>query len=185
MKNLQTVTEKQLQFLNKDGSYNRLLWDSAKNQTIKELFIQRNIFLNTSLLISHLIQSDDKGEYEEELFNVSYCYDFKTAAYDNGWELNTETNQYEKKGEELTYSTAEELCNNENIDPYHVEAYEFYSVSNYLHHKLKQKNEMTEEIFGLYIWGRATTGQAILLDSIISEICESIGILEGQPNEWE
>ena len=44
--------------------------------------------------------------------------------------------------------------------------------------------EQLKDFFGMTVWGRATTGQAILLDGVISEICSDMEILEGQANEW-
>ena len=34
------------------------------------------------------------------------------------------------------------------------------------------------------VWGRCTTGQAILLDGVITRICADMGILEGQEYAW-
>lgn len=66
------------------------------------------------------------------------------------------------------------------------EAYEHWVVSDWLADKLEAHGEMIiKDFLGLTIWGRATTGQAILLDHVISVICENMEILEGQVNEWK
>ena len=65
------------------------------------------------------------------------------------------------------------------------EIYEYWIVSPWLGEKLKDKGEPILERWGGWIWGRTCTGQAILLDNVISEICYEMGILDGQPHEWK
>lgn len=64
------------------------------------------------------------------------------------------------------------------------EIYEWWIVSEFLHRKLKEYNEPILEWGNNYYWGRTTTGQAILLDSVISSIAEEMEILEGQKYSW-
>lgn len=66
-----------------------------------------------------------------------------------------------------------------------TEIYEYWSVSSWLADKLKEKGQIIINECGFCIWGRQTTGQAILLDYVISQICEDLEILEGQKNEWK
>ncbi len=59
------------------------------------------------------------------------------------------------------------------LDPADAECdvYEHWIVTDWLADKLKAKGEMIErDFYGLTIWGRTTTGQAILLDSVICHI---------------
>jgi len=66
----------------------------------------------------------------------------------------------------------EEFVNNNYIDYDYIEAYEFYVVSDYLARQLQERGQMISfDIMGFTVWGRCTTGQAILLDSVISDIC--------------
>lgn len=160
-------------------------YNSTVNQSIKEKFVRREVVQNVNELMQHLIQSEDKGDYYDEIMNVCSTPDYENAAEYEGWILNEDTEQYEKEGEENTYETAQEVCENENIDYDYIEAYEFWSVTDYLAKKLEEKGEMVEEIFGLNVWGRCTTGQAILLDHVISVICEDMEILQGQKYSWE
>lgn len=62
------------------------------------------------------------------------------------------------------------------------EVYEWWHVGSWLCEKLEKKGEVV--IPHMNLWGRCTTGQAILLDSVISSICEDLEILEGQENDW-
>ena len=49
-------------------------------------------------------------------------------------------------------------------------AHEHWLVSDWLGDHLSQKGEMVAQLFGLTIWGRKTSGQAVYLDSVIAEI---------------
>jgi hypothetical protein len=51
------------------------------------------------------------------------------------------------------------------------EAYEHWIVSDWLADKLEERGEMiVRDFLGLTIWGRCTSGQAILLDGVICDI---------------
>lgn len=63
--------------------------------------------------------------------------------------------------------------------------FEYYLVSDYLANKLKEKNNIIVTDYNNPIWGRETSGQTILFDAVISEICYEMEILEGQQNSWE
>ncbi len=65
------------------------------------------------------------------------------------------------------------------------EIFEWWNVSEFLYNKLKEKGEpvFTPNNFN-YFWGRTCSGQAILLDSVISEICNEMEILDGQKFSW-
>ena len=52
------------------------------------------------------------------------------------------------------------------------EIYEFWSVSDWLYDKLKEKGEIVFECLDFNVWGRQTTGQAIKLDNVIQEIAK-------------
>ena len=55
--------------------------------------------------------------------------------------------------------------------PQYREIFEWWAVSNYLGQKLQERGELVhDDFFGLTIWGRCTTGQAIMLDSVIEDI---------------
>jgi hypothetical protein len=79
----------------------------------------------------------------------------------------------------------QELCENEGIEGYGNDALEHWIVSDYLARKLEEKGEaVSHDFFGLTIWGRGTSGQAILLDGVIGDIASDMEILKGQKNEW-
>lgn len=69
-----------------------------------------------------------------------------------------------------------EVSEIEDLDGEYIEVYEWWKVSSWLAGKLEEKGEIV--IDGECIWGRRTTGQAILLDYIISEICNDMELLK-------
>jgi len=50
------------------------------------------------------------------------------------------------------------------------EVYEFWAISKWLSEKLEEKGEIIFEMLDFIVWGRQTTGQAILMDNVIEEI---------------
>ncbi len=62
---------------------------------------------------------------------------------------------------------------------------EWIHVSNFLHDRLREKGHPVWNDGKVYMWGRTTTGQALLFDDVISEICSDMEIFEGQQNEWK
>jgi hypothetical protein len=64
------------------------------------------------------------------------------------------------------------------------EIFEWWIVSDFLYRKLKEQNEPVLEWGNNYYWGRGTSGQAIMLDGVISTICKEMEILDGQKYSW-
>lgn len=64
------------------------------------------------------------------------------------------------------------------------EIYCYYSVSEHLAHKLKQKGCAVCEYGIHYIYGREAFGQSITVDSVTNSICIDEEILEGQKYSW-
>lgn len=62
---------------------------------------------------------------------------------------------------------------------------EWLHVSNWLHNRLREKGEPVWNDGQVYVWGRISTGQSLLFDDVISEICSDMEILEGRKNEWK
>ena len=57
-----------------------------------------------------------------------------------------------------------------NDDDYPNEALEHWLVSEWLGKRLQEEGEMVIDFYGLTIWGRTTSGQAIYIDSVIEDI---------------
>lgn len=159
-------------------------YNSIKNQEIKGKFVAKNVIENVTELITHLAKSEDKGRYEEKIYNLCSQPDYEKAAEDNGWEYDEDSELWKNDDYEDEYESAQDVCEYEGLDYEYIEPYEFWSVSDSLGKKLEEKGYIVQDVFGLCVWGRCTTGQAILLDYVISQICEDMEILEGQKYEW-
>lgn len=72
-----------------------------------------------------------------------------------------------------------------DLDPDHVEAYEHWIVTGWLGRKLEEKGEMVcDDILGMVVWGRKTTGQSIALDYVMEQIAVELWgdeLTEDQP----
>lgn len=168
------------------------------NQDICRKLVNREVSACVSMLVSELAgKAELFPEYADDLYSAyTGDPDYEQAARDAGWveaEENDSTgnNFYREVAGETEDSFADdwrELCEEQGIDAddYRREIYEHWIVSDWFATKLESKGErILRDFFGLTVWGRSTTGQAILLDSVIREIASEMGILHGQENSWE
>ena len=73
-----------------------------------------------------------------------------------------------------------------NLDDSYPEVFEWWAVTDWFGEKLKRHGETVIScVWGKTYWGRQTTGQAILLDYVVSKICCEMEILQGQAYSWE
>ena len=64
----------------------------------------------------------------------------------------------------------------ESLDVEPVEIYEWWAVSSWLAGKLEEHGHpIHRDFYGLTVWGRPTTGQAISLDGVIRAIARELG----------
>ena len=61
-----------------------------------------------------------------------------------------------------------------DIEDYRSEVFEHWLVSNWLSKELDANGEVTVECYGLTIWCRTTTGQAIHCDSVMEQIYQEL-----------
>lgn len=80
--------------------------------------------------------------------------------------------------------TCGHICYEDDMDEEPVEIYEYWIVSPWFGERLRNHGCVVLERWGGWIWGRQATGQAILLDNVVSEIAEEMKILDGQPYSW-
>ena len=65
---------------------------------------------------------------------------------------------------------------NEEGEEEFVEIFEYWSVSDWFADKLIEEGEFVEkDFYGLCVWGRITTGQAIALDYVTRKIVQEFG----------
>ena len=157
---------------------------TGEGQRILGEFVSREVFYSVSALVYEITRGDYANERAvDDLADVLTQQDWHTAAKEKGVGLHQDSG-----GEGWSYTTTgggdtrtaldanteaaawREAAEAENIDPYDVEAYEHWVISDWLARKLAAHGEMTMKFCGLTIWGRTCTGQSIALDSVIEDI---------------
>lgn len=154
-------------------------YNSITNQEIKDKFVSREIYANVNSMVNYILAQCDYDEnapftiddienyYEKACPKCgSYCFTQHVVSSSSDYEYFCDDCQAE-------FNYPDELP---------AEIFEWWRVSPWLLEKLAAKGQPV--IFHESLWGRCTTGQAILLDSVISEICEDLEILEGQKHSW-
>lgn len=148
------------------------LTSNAKWQETCRAMVQREVYYCVSTLVSELMQ-DPGGRYVDDLITVCLSDDWSEAAKDHARQDKTLTDVERKELlEALTdQDAARDYCDEHRIEPFTVEAFEHWIVSDWLASKLEERGEMViRDFLGLTIWGRTCTGQAIRIDGVISDI---------------
>lgn len=157
-------------------------YNSANNQHIKGQFVQREVYTCFSYEMDSILKMSCEGSNNDlptyEDIENSYMY----VCPECGEELPEENELKEGKEKEHVCSHCEKEFN--EADTECQEIFEWWIISKHLYKKLKEKGYCVLEWGNNYYWGRCTTGQAILLDYVISLICEEMEILEGQKYSW-
>jgi hypothetical protein len=177
------------------------------------MLVAREVLVCCSPLVDLLLQNPTAAReldvYEGELSELASNVDYEQAARDwvkgadsgeletaFGWDIVDEDPDGDameslrrKADDELDkYSPSDFQCfcsnNSISTDDHGREAYEHWIVTPWFADKLKEKGEIVGELFNWHIWGRCTTGQAILLDGVIQQIASDMEILPGQKNDW-
>ena len=133
--------------------------NSAINQNIKRQFVKREVLACFSYEMNEVLKAGLVNY--EDIENL--CLNCEKYYEDYGYE-------------------SPEAMQDDGVDI--QEIYEWWIISEFLYRKLKEKGEPVLEWGNNYYWGRTTTGQAILLDNVITKICQDMEILEGQKHSW-
>lgn len=114
-------------------------------------FLQEHVKINANMLIQDLLDSaqrewdSSKYPWYEDLF---YQY---------------EDPEFLENVEDYDYCPSDP-------EPQLREPYEYWIVSQYFGEMLKEHNALVTNHWGFWLWGRETTGQSIILDSIFQNI---------------
>ena len=169
-------------------------YNSSKNQAIKGRFVQREVKACISDMAEHLFSYEgDKyaGWDEWENLFVTRCPECgeinsilhnETPDDNDNIPADCDPDEY---AAEYPYQCSCGARFEEEPETEPQEIYEYWIVTPRLGEKLREKGEPVLERHGGWIWGRTSSGQAILLDQVISSICYELKILEGQPHEWK
>ena len=160
--------------------------NSTANQDIKREFVSREVFgcftAEVEYILSRWDYNDAPFSYDDvEHLYMPYCTDcgegyinFSQEEDEDGFPIYV-CDDCGRRYSEDDYR---------DLDTQEAEIYEWWAVSGFLAKKLAARGECVIDGPCAWYWGRCATGQAILLDYVISCICEEMGILDGQPNSW-
>ncbi len=183
--------------------------NDGKNQDIKQKFVGREVFCNVNSLVQYCLS---KGfEDSENPVNIDdienyYAIDSDKAIEDiiELWcDKNEEMIEYandpdtynrrvKTEGDFRVFLNSLEghelfdCCESFGIEPETnpQQIFEWWAVSSFLFDKLRAEGCVVIDTGSCKVWGRCTTGQAILLDGVITRICADMEILQGQENAW-
>ena len=157
--------------------------------TLKEL-VQREVIYCVSSLIYTLTQ-ENKLDEEIAISLWQGIIDYEAAEYainqDGSYLVEKEglwglydNDDLDNPIVDYDYETKEELIEwyfddmSWDIENYRFEVFEHWLVSNWLSKELDAHREVTVECYGLTIWCRTTTGQAIHCDSVMEQIYQEL-----------
>ncbi len=162
--------------------------DSAVNQEIKGRLVAGEVLTCFSYEMEAILKASaelpskamaDLPDYEdiENLYQYKCpeCGDGQPSMGDFGQETEN-PNEFHCPSCDAHFATEPEQTPQEIL--------EWWIVSDWLAGKLSDKGEPVLEWGNNWFWGRTCSGQAILLDGVISGIAEEMEILEGQKNDW-
>jgi len=176
-------------------------WNNTVNQDIKGLFVSKHVYMNGHPIVPFILnrcQSVEDVPFTCDDVNNLYSYPEyigEYASFDGGSyeelqeeierlnELVSDEEDKDIPNLEMITVISDEIEELEKLESDPQEIYEWWFVSDFLCRKLEELGHPVIEDYN--IWGRCTSGQAILLDYAISKICFDMEILQGQENSWE
>jgi len=177
-------------------------YNSTTNQHIKGMLVGREVYYCQTSVVEELLKADENQDTLYELENFWYYrLDLSDGEFIGDFEdLEEKTTEVQIKldnmealkddgadnlDDQIT-ALEDDLRELESYpDPEASEIFEWWLISDHMARKLKEKGQVIWDDYGCIWWGRQTTGQAILLDHVISMIAEDMEILQGMPNSWE
>lgn len=170
---------------------------SGDFQELCEELVNREVIYCVSQLVSHM-QEIDPNFYDEyynllgsEDYNDNVDYYIRNMSREDATDIlerefciDCSNSSIEELREALYQNLIDEdkiqeFANDHNIEPTYNEVFEYWLVSNWLADKLKGHGEIIEkDLYGLTIWGRQTTGQAIYIDGVICRIVKDLYLKE-------
>ncbi len=175
------------------------------NQDIKSQFVHKHVNCNVNQMVEYILRKSwedhDAPMNFDDIENYYSYPEFigEYAKFDGGndKERQLEIDRIQEISNDLLNSKGQKLQKHRNIhelieeevyklqtlEEENAEIFEWWQVSDFLCVKLKEQGYPVIEDFNL--WGRTTTGQAILLDGVITKICADMEILQGQKHSWQ
>lgn len=161
-------------------------FNSIINQEIKRKFVRREVYGCFTSEVTYILSCDDYANapftYDDiENYYTPYCADCGDGQTDF-----TEDEDEDGNTVFICYHCERRYTEEEygELDTQGAEIYEWWAVSEYLAKRLAGYGHCIIEGPLSYYWGRECCGQAILLDHVISKICNDMRILDGQEYSW-
>lgn len=156
----------------------------ADYQRACDELVRREVYANVSYLISELAQDE---RYMDDILEFSERPDYSEPpeGYTVARLASVEFHGFEEwsfmgddepvDGFDSEQEAIKAAWEDSGDEPERIEALEFWIVSDWLAHKLDERDELvTHDFLGLTIWGRTTSGQAISIDRVIYDIYDEI-----------
>jgi hypothetical protein len=127
--------------------------------------------------------NEELGDIAEAAFELSTpVADYEEAAVQAGWTYQPKcwtraktADDDQDGGDTMACSTAQEACEIDDVEPYDREVFEHWIVSDWLADQLAERGEKVDkDFYGLTVWARTTTGQAIASDSVMEDIVAAL-----------
>jgi len=154
-------------------------YDSSINQEIKRKFVQRDVYCCVTSMAEYILsKSWEDGDAPFGYDDITNFYMPKCSECRSNYGFEeTDTKAY--KCENCGHIVEDK----DELDTEPQDIFEWWMVDSLFAEKLEEKGEPV--LLDEGIWGRTCSGQAILLDWVISQICYDMEILEGQKYEWK
>lgn len=156
-------------------------------QNLVKNMVDKHILYNVNNIIQTIADDIDQEGFYDAFVQQDYetpCYDsiiemdrgdLESTCNDRGFVVNEgDTNQtlvdaifQDIKDNEGT----QDFCDGLGLEGHENDVLEFWLVSDWLAYHLEKQGEIiATDFYGLTVWGRTCSGQAILLDSVICNI---------------
>jgi len=151
-------------------------WNSPNNQALKRDFVHNEVYTCISDMAQYLFDYD--GEKYASYDDFSNTYEIKCPhclERLGDWDELLDFDEDTMQETHLCPYCYKDIPDEPDSEP--VEILEYYLVSPWLGVRLRQNGECVLPRYGAWIWGRQCSGQAILLDRVISVICNDLDLL--------
>jgi len=163
-------------------------FNSVDNQGIKSDFVNKHVLTCFSYEMEAVLRAeqygDNKTEYPLPAYeDIENFYQYVCPNCGSGYQSIGDFGQETKNKNEFHCPSCDgHFAEEPENEP--QEILEWWIVDEWLYSKLKEHGEAVLEWGNNHYWGRTTSGQAIMLDGVISAICEEQEILQGQKYDW-
>lgn len=165
--------------------------NSTENQEIKGKFVQREVLtcfsyeMEAVLRAAHTTHATTpNADYPLPTYeDIENMYEYKCPECGEGF---TDLDEFKPDENDFYWGECPSCEHKLDHEPENEpqEVYEWWIVTEFLYKKLKERGQVVLEWGNNCYWGRTSSGQAIALDGIITDICKEMEILAGQKYSW-